>query len=79
MVPASVLKHANAFMHLFEDSPEFLARAIARAANLYLERLPPPMFKALMDYTLACQLLLAHARPRRRRRLPQKPGRQHVL
>ena len=49
MVPAGVLKHANAFMHLFEDSPTFLARVIARAANLYLERLPPPMFKALMD------------------------------
>ena len=27
MVPASVLKHANAFMRLFEDSPEFLARS----------------------------------------------------
>jgi arginine decarboxylase len=52
MVPASVLKHANAFMRLFEDSPEFIARAIARAAQNYLERLPPPMFKALMDYTL---------------------------
>ena len=52
MVPASVLKHANAFMRLFEDSPAFLARAIARSAQLYLERLPPPMFKALMDYTL---------------------------
>ncbi|HEY2226729.1 MAG TPA: Orn/Lys/Arg decarboxylase N-terminal domain-containing protein [Xanthobacteraceae bacterium] len=52
MVPASVLRHANAFMRLFEDSPDFLARAIARAAELYLERLPPPMFKALMDYTL---------------------------
>ena len=51
-VPATVLKHANAFMRLFEDSPEFLARAIVRSANLYLERLPPPMFKALMDYTL---------------------------
>src|SRR5580765_6093854 len=52
MVPASVLKHANAFMRLFEDSPEFLARAISRSAQLYLDRLPPPMFKALMDYTL---------------------------
>ncbi|MGE5128775.1 MAG: Orn/Lys/Arg decarboxylase N-terminal domain-containing protein [Sphingomonadaceae bacterium] len=52
MVPAGVLKHANAFMRLFEDSPEFLARGITRAAQLYLERLPPPMFKALMDYTL---------------------------
>ena len=27
MVPANVLKHANAFMRLFEDSPEFLARS----------------------------------------------------
>jgi arginine decarboxylase len=52
MVPASVLKHANAFMRLFEDSPEFMARAIARSAQLYLERIAPPMFKALMDYTL---------------------------
>src|SRR6478672_11505291 len=52
MVPASVLKHANAFMRLFEDSPEFLARTIARSAELYLGRLAPPMFKALMDYTL---------------------------
>jgi arginine decarboxylase len=51
-VPAGVLKHANAFMRLFEDTPEFLARAIARSAELYLERLAPPMFKALMDYTL---------------------------
>jgi len=52
MVPAGVLKHANAFMRLFEDSPEFIARSIARSAQLYLERLAPPMFKALMDYTL---------------------------
>ncbi|HET9762564.1 MAG TPA: Orn/Lys/Arg decarboxylase N-terminal domain-containing protein, partial [Casimicrobiaceae bacterium] len=52
VVPAAVLKHANAFMRLFEDSPEFLARAIAQSARNYLERLPPPMFKALMDYTL---------------------------
>ena len=79
MVPASVLRHANAFMRLFEDSPEFMARAIARAAQLYLDRLPPPMFKALMDYTLHGQLFLAHARPRRRRRVPQEPGRPAVL
>ena len=52
MVPARVLKHANAFMRLYEDSPDFLARVIARSAQLYLDRLPPPMFKALMEYTL---------------------------
>jgi arginine decarboxylase len=52
MVPSNVLRHANAFMRLFEDSFEFMARAIGRSARLYLERLPPPMFKALMEYTL---------------------------
>jgi arginine decarboxylase len=52
MVPASVLKHANAFVRLFEESPEILAREITRSAQLYLQRLPPPMFKALMEYTL---------------------------
>jgi arginine decarboxylase len=52
VVPTRVLRHANAFMRLFEDSDEFIARAIARAAKLYLDDLPPPMFKALMDYTL---------------------------
>src|SRR4249920_872202 len=52
MVPVRVLKHANAFMRLFEDSFEFIARAIAHSAQLYLQRLPPPMFKALMEYTL---------------------------
>src|SRR4051812_1925744 len=50
-VPAAVLKHANAFMRLFEDSPEFLARAISRSAQLYLDRLPPPMVKGPMGYT----------------------------
>lgn len=52
-VPASVLRHANAFMRLFEDSPEFLARTISRSAQLYLQRLAPPMFRALMAYTFA--------------------------
>lgn len=51
MVPAGVLRHANAFMRLYEDSPEFIARVIARSAQLYLDNLAPPMFKALMDYT----------------------------
>jgi arginine decarboxylase len=49
MVPANILRHANAFMRLFEDSFEFMARAVARSAQLYLERLAPPMFKAPMD------------------------------
>ena len=52
MVPVSVLKHTQAFFRLHEDSPEFLARTICRSARAYLERLLPPMFKALVRYTL---------------------------
>ncbi len=50
-VPTSVLRHANAFMKLFEDSAEFMAHAIVRAAEVYIDNLPPPMFKALLEYT----------------------------
>lgn len=52
MVPIGVLRHANAFLRLFEDSAEFMARVIAEAAQQYLDGLAPPMFRALMDYTL---------------------------
>ena len=79
MVPTSVLKHANAFMRLFEDSAEFMARAIVRAAQLYLERLPAADVQGADGLHAAGQLLLAHAGPRRRRRLPQEPGRSAVL
>jgi arginine decarboxylase len=40
-----VLKHFNALKRLFEDSPEFMARAIARSARLNLDRLAPPFLK----------------------------------
>jgi arginine decarboxylase len=50
-VPTNILRHANAFMKLFEDSAEFMARAIVRAAEVYIDSLAPPMFKALLDYT----------------------------
>jgi arginine decarboxylase len=51
-VPVSVLKHTQAFFRLHEDSPDFLARTICRSATLYLDRLLPPMFKALVQYTM---------------------------
>jgi len=49
-VPTEVLKHTQAFFQLHEDSPEHLARAIGQSAQLYLEKLLPPMFKALSEY-----------------------------
>ena len=73
------LRHANAFMRLFEDSPEFMARAIARAAR----ELPRPAAAADVQGAdglhAARRLFLAHAGTRRRRRVPQEPGRAALL
>ena len=50
-VPTEILRHTQAFFQLHEDSPEHLAHAIGLSAHSYLERLLPPMFKALCEYT----------------------------
>ena len=49
-LPPPVLKEIHAFVNAFEDSADFVARGIARAAQDYLDALAPPFFKALTDY-----------------------------
>ena len=49
-IPNDILRELHGFIHMFEDTPEFVARHIIREANSYLDGLPPPFFKALMDY-----------------------------
>ena len=49
-LPPPVLKEIHGFIHMFEDTPEFVARHIIRDAKAYLDALAPPFFKALMDY-----------------------------
>ncbi len=49
-IPSDVLKELHGFIHMFEDTPEFVARYIIREANSYLSSLAPPFFKALLDY-----------------------------
>ena len=49
-IPNDVLRELHGFIHMFEDTPEFVARHIIREARSYLEGLAPPFFKALMDY-----------------------------
>src|SRR5262245_37531465 len=48
--PNDLLKKLHAFIHMFEDTPEFVARHIIREAKSYLDSLAPPFFKALIDY-----------------------------
>jgi arginine/lysine/ornithine decarboxylase len=49
-IPNDILRELHGFIHMFEDTPEFVARHIIREARSYLDGLAPPFFKALMDY-----------------------------
>jgi len=49
-IPNDILKELHGFIHMFEDTPEFVARYILREANAYLKSVSPPFFKALVDY-----------------------------
>jgi arginine decarboxylase len=45
-----ILRELHGFIHMFEDTPEFVARYIVREAKAYLDSLPPPFFRALTHY-----------------------------
>ena len=49
-LPNDVLKELHGFIHMFEDTPEFIARYVVREAKNYLDALPPPFFRALVHY-----------------------------
>jgi arginine decarboxylase len=49
-IPNEILRELNGFIHMFEDTPEFVARYISREARTYLDSLPPPFFRALVHY-----------------------------
>ena len=49
-IPNDVLRELHGFIHMFEDTPEFVARYIVREARNYLDTLAPPFFRALTHY-----------------------------
>jgi lysine decarboxylase/arginine decarboxylase len=49
-IPNDILRELHGFIHMFEDTPEFVARHIIREAKSYLEGVQPPFFRALLDY-----------------------------
>ena len=49
-IPNDVLRERHGFIHMYEDTPEFIARMILREAKSYLESRTPPFFKALTQY-----------------------------
>src|SRR5246500_1845216 len=49
-LPNDILRELHGFIHMFEDTPEFVARHIIREAKSYLDGLAPPFFRALVHY-----------------------------
>jgi len=49
-IPNDILRELHGFIHMHEDTPEFVARHILREARLYLDSLAPPFFRALVNY-----------------------------
>ena len=49
-LPNDILRELHGFIHMFEDTPEFVARHIIREARGYLDGVAPPFFKALINY-----------------------------
>src|SRR5438876_4437472 len=53
-IPNDILRELHGFIHMFEDTPEFVARHILREVKSYLDSLAPPFFRALLDYAQDC-------------------------
>lgn len=49
-IPNDILKELHGFIHMYEDTPEFVARYIIRETKSYLDNLAPPFFRALTHY-----------------------------
>src|SRR6185503_19530755 len=49
-IPNDILRELHGFIHMFEDTPEFVARHIIREATSYLDGVAPSFFQALTAY-----------------------------
>ncbi len=49
-IPNDILRELHGFIHMYEDTPEFVAKHIIREAKSYLDSIAPPFFRALLNY-----------------------------
>ena len=49
-IPNDILRELHGFIHMFEDTPEFVARHLIREARSYIDSLAPPFFRELVNY-----------------------------
>lgn len=50
-IPVESMQHADDFIWLLEDTPDFIAGRIIAAIERYRETVLPPMFKALVEFS----------------------------
>jgi len=50
-IPVSILKEVNEYVYLYSETPAFTANRIYTAVHRYAEKLLPPYFKTLKDFT----------------------------
>ena len=49
-IPNDILRELHGFIHMHEDTPEFVAKHIIRECRSYLDSIAPPFFRALLNY-----------------------------
>lgn len=49
-IPNDILRGLHGVIHMFEDTPEFVARHLIREAKNYLSGIRPPFLNALLEY-----------------------------
>jgi len=49
-IPNDILRELHGFIHMHEDTPEFVAKHIIRECRSYLDGIAPPFFRALLNY-----------------------------
>jgi arginine decarboxylase len=77
-IPNDVLRELHGFIHMFEDTPEFVARHIIREARAYLDGLAPPFFRAMVHYAQDGSYSWHCPRSFRRRGIPEVTDRSNV-
>jgi arginine decarboxylase len=77
-IPNDVLRELHGFIHMFEDTPEFVARHIIREVKSYLDSLSPPFFRRLVEYAQDGSYSWHCPGHSGGRRVPQEPRRADV-
>ena len=77
-IPNDVLRELHGFIHMFEDTPEFVARHIIREVKILPRLARAAVLPRARRLRAGRLVLVALPRPLGRRRVPQEPGRPDV-